>query len=109
MGAVSLDDFCRENRLEKLDFIKIDTDGHEFEVLNGARETIAKYRPQIIFEIGLYVMQEKNIDFSFYTNYFGSLGYHLLDVKTGNHLTFENHRKYIPPLGTIDAIALSNV
>ncbi|MHA1539281.1 MAG: FkbM family methyltransferase [Alphaproteobacteria bacterium] len=35
----------------KVDFIKIDIEGMELEVLRGARKTIAKYKPQMMLEI----------------------------------------------------------
>tara|TARA_R110000803_G_scaffold117669_3_gene186188 strand:+ start:451 stop:1092 length:642 start_codon:yes stop_codon:yes gene_type:complete len=35
---------------EKIDLIKIDVEGHEWEMLEGASETITKYRPIIILE-----------------------------------------------------------
>jgi FkbM family methyltransferase len=105
VGSMTLDDFCKSKQLARLDFIKIDTDGHEYEILQGAKETIAKYTPQLIFEIGLYVMTEKSIDFSFYSNYFKELGYKMYDSTTTDIITFENHKKYIPKKGTIDIIA----
>ena len=37
--------------LERLDFIKIDVEGMELEVLAGARESIAKYHPQMMIEV----------------------------------------------------------
>lgn len=106
VGSITLNDFCVKANLSRLDFIKIDTDGHEYEVLQGAAEAIGKYRPQIIFEIGIYVMTEKGIDFSFYSNYFGKLNYNLYDSATTSLITLENHKDYIPAKGTIDIIAI---
>ncbi|RYF68683.1 MAG: FkbM family methyltransferase, partial [Comamonadaceae bacterium] len=38
--------------LERLDFIKADIEDYEFELLLGARETIAKFRPVVYLEFG---------------------------------------------------------
>ena len=35
---------------EKVDFLKIDVEGFEYEVLNGAEKTISKFKPRIIIE-----------------------------------------------------------
>jgi FkbM family methyltransferase len=104
--AISLDDFTEINKIEKIDFIKIDTDGHEYEVFKGAKKAIAKYRPKIIFEIGLYVMDEKNISFDYYFNYFKDLNYRLFDTKTDNEINLGNYRKHIPKNGSTDLIAV---
>ena len=106
IGAVSLDDFCVENKIGRLDFIKIDTDGHEYEVLKGAQKAIAKFKPVIILEVGLYVMEENNIDFYSYLNYFGSLGYSLFTSGNIKKIDAENYRRCIPSKGTIDILAI---
>jgi FkbM family methyltransferase len=104
--SISLNDFVENQKIEKIDFIKIDTDGHEYEVFKGAQKAIAKYRPKIIFEIGLYVMDEKNISFEFYYDYFKNLNYRLVDTKTEKEITLLNYKKYIPMNGSTDLIAL---
>jgi FkbM family methyltransferase len=106
VGAVTLDYFTSSNKIDKVDLIKIDTDGHEFMVLGGAKACIANYRPKLIFEVGQYVMKEKNIDFSFYIDYFSTLGYQLFDSKSGKKVTLKNCNTIIPALGTIDIVAI---
>ncbi|MFP5287687.1 MAG: FkbM family methyltransferase [Thermoanaerobaculia bacterium] len=106
VGATTVDARAAEHGLSRLDFVKIDTDGHEMEVLKGAAETLKRFRPAVVFEIGLYVMQERGIGFSAYEEYFRSLGYRVLDSKTGREITTANHHRIIPARGTIDALAL---
>jgi len=106
VGSVTLDDFTSSNSFDRIDVIKIDTDGHEFMVFNGAKKTLAKYRPRVIFEVGQYVMKEKNIDFSFYLDYFNNLGYQLFDAKSSKKVNADNCNNIIPKLGTIDVIAM---
>jgi len=108
IGAVSLDDFCEQNEIKRLDFIKIDTDGHELEVLKGAKKVISKFNPVIIFEVGIYVMEERNIDFSDYLEFFDSLDYSLFNSKNSKRINAYNYHKHIPLRGTIDILAVSN-
>lgn len=46
----SVDAICDESRVERLDLIKIDVEGFEWPVLQGAEKSIAKFRPHIVFE-----------------------------------------------------------
>lgn len=48
--VISLDEFVAENHIPSIDFIKIDVEGFELEVLKGARQTIQKFRPVLVFE-----------------------------------------------------------
>jgi len=41
-----------EFKIEAADFIKIDVEGHEVEVLHGAIETITRFRPTLFIEVG---------------------------------------------------------
>ena len=47
--TIKLDDFKVGDK--KIGAIKIDTEGHEYEVLQGSEDIIKKFRPNIIFEI----------------------------------------------------------
>jgi FkbM family methyltransferase len=108
IGAVSLDDFCVENEIKRLDFIKIDTDGHEFEVLMGGQKVIEKFRPIIIFEIGRYLMEENNTNFSDYLDFFGTLNYSLSNSKNLKEINASNYNEHIPLKSAIDILATPN-
>jgi FkbM family methyltransferase len=104
--AVTLDDYCLINRIHRVDLIKIDTDGHEFSVLRGARRTIEKNRPYIIFEIGLYVLKEQNIEFDQIYTYFAGYDYYLINAKGGQRITLQNFSYRIPRCSTTDVVAV---
>lgn len=46
----TLDNIVQRNQFNKVDLIKVDTDGHDFEVLKGANKIIKKDLPTIFFE-----------------------------------------------------------
>ena len=49
--VMRLDSWQAERNLPKIDFIKIDVEGHELETLRGAKDTIQKFRPVLMVEI----------------------------------------------------------
>ena len=48
--VISLDSHFARNPIPRLDFVKIDVEGMEYEVLRGGRETWKKHRPVLYFE-----------------------------------------------------------
>jgi hypothetical protein len=45
--TMTSDSFCKEYNVERVDFIKIDTEGSEREILKGAKETIRRFKPRM--------------------------------------------------------------
>lgn len=49
--TISLDEFCEQNHIKKIDFIKIDVDGCEKSVLNGSKKILKTFLPTLVIEI----------------------------------------------------------
>lgn len=47
--AITVDAFCRARAIDRVDVLKIDTEGHELAVLAGARQLLATGRPMFIY------------------------------------------------------------
>ncbi len=45
-----LDDVVRELNLQRVDLIKMDVEGHEWQVLLGAKQTLLRFKPVLLFE-----------------------------------------------------------
>jgi FkbM family methyltransferase len=48
--VTTLDSVVRKGEIPRIDFLKIDVEGAELEVIEGARESIKKWRPYILVE-----------------------------------------------------------
>ena len=46
-----LDDFCASEAIDRVDFVKIDVEGAELQVLEGGRKVIEAHRPTMLIEI----------------------------------------------------------
>ena len=104
--TTTIDEFVKDKKIARLDFIKIDTDGHEFDVLLGARKALQRFKPQLIFELGQYVMEERGISFMDYEDFFSGLGYRLSNAVNNKSITNANYKNIVPGKGTIDVLAL---
>lgn len=51
IAVTTLDAFCAENGVSRLDFIKCDIEGSEVAFLRGAAETLRRFRPVLLIEI----------------------------------------------------------
>lgn len=67
--TISIDDYVVENKIPKIDFIKMDIEGAELNALKGAKITILKYHPKLA--ICLYHTVG---DFSYIFEYIKNLG-----------------------------------
>ena len=76
-----LDDIISSMNIDKLDFIKIDVDGHEPAFLDGAWETLNKYKPTILMEIDhQHYRKAGYLAWDFYNN-LREKGYHIYSEK----------------------------
>jgi FkbM family methyltransferase len=103
---ISLDEFVAAEDIDRLDFIKIDTDGHELEVLLGAEQTLRRFRPIIVFELTNYLMEERGLNFEAYESALLPLGYRLMDSQKGHEVKSQTLDRIISRNGGIDVLAL---
>ncbi|HWD89998.1 MAG TPA: FkbM family methyltransferase [Mucilaginibacter sp.] len=66
-NLVTLDSFCKTNNIRSIDFLKIDVEGHEFEVLKGAAALITENLIGVIqFEFNEFNIVSKTFFFNYY-------------------------------------------
>ena len=78
------DEYIQKNNIKSIDFLKIDTEGFEFNVLKGGEITFAKYKPTLIIEIW-----DKNLEEV--TTQLNKMNYLLLKHIGGHDYIFTYH------------------
>ena len=73
----TLDRVCSEQKIERLDLIKIDVEGHEMSVLRGASETIKHFKPVLMLECNDVALTNSGTSAQEMTDTLRSLGYQL--------------------------------
>lgn len=89
--------------------IKIDVDGNEWHVLEGARKTLERFRPLIVMEIAPYVLDEKKGTLEGIVRLLRETGYELTDVSSGTRLqaSADELRRAIPDGTGVNVLAQS--
>ena len=99
----SLDNYVVAHQIPKVHLIKIDTDGHEYEVLAGAQKLIATSRPRIILEMCPYLLEEQRLTLKDYIAVLGP-GYRMTTLPSGRPFD-EKALASIPRRGSMDVLA----
>ncbi len=75
VSVTSLDRFVSEQRLDQIDFIKMDIEGAELSALRGGARTLERFRPTIIIEVNDATCRRAGYDGDEILGFLGSLGY----------------------------------
>lgn len=91
----TLDNYCNQKDTKQIDFLKIDTEGYELNVLQGAENLLAEKKISFIYcEVGFNETNQRNTNLEKVTNYLAKRDYFFYalyqidshDWKSGNHL-----------------------
>ncbi|XZE55540.1 FkbM family methyltransferase [Planctomycetaceae bacterium SH139] len=82
VNTTTLDDFLATHEIEKIDFLKIDIEGHELEFLVGGQQSLAngKVRKMLI-EYSGYVLEPRGITLRDYVKAIEDLGFRPKDLE----------------------------
>lgn len=83
----TLDRYVEENKINKIDFIKIDVDGYELKILQGAINTIKRFKPIMIVEFGQRYLKKYGDKLGDLVNLLVSLGYSFFEPEENKKLT----------------------
>lgn len=79
-SVVTLDDAVDRLELFRIDFLKIDVDGYEYEVLKGGLRTLKIHRPSIIMEFAPYLIKLE--EFCSMVELLRGIGYRFYDANS---------------------------
>jgi FkbM family methyltransferase len=88
-----LDDWFLEHRLSRLDLIKLDVDGHEWQVLKGGLMSIERYRPILLIEAGAWHFASRETN---PLELLASLGYRFWETTNTSEIDVAAVRQRLP-------------
>lgn len=86
IDITTLDDFVKRNNLKKIDFIKCDVEGFEFEVFKGAKNTLKNLKPIVFVEVEERHTRKYGTNSDEVLNFFKKLNYLCYSIR-GDTLT----------------------
>lgn len=78
----TLDEYVNNNGIDKIDFIKIDTEGYEYKIIKGGINSIKKFQPVMVLEFGKTNIEGQGDTLEDLVNLLGSLGYSFFSDKS---------------------------
>jgi len=95
---VKMDDYVEKNNINKIDLIKLDIDGNEPKFIEGAKATISRDKPILVFELADYVLRHYGSSAEELLDHILGLGYKVYDedfveLSKGVLKQFENEKE----------------
>jgi len=88
--AISFDEFIEYEKIEKIDFIKIDVEGFECKVLEGAMKSINKYKPILFIELDDEYLKKNGSSATQLVERLSLIGYSIYDAEDKSLLNSAN-------------------
>jgi len=89
--VTTLDAYCAQHGVAEIDFLKIDAEGHDLQVLRGGRGMLARRAVGIVqFEYGAANIDSRDLLKDFF-DFFAELSYDLLKVRQGGFAPFARY------------------
>jgi FkbM family methyltransferase len=91
----TLDHYCKINKIAKIDLLKIDTEGYDMNVLNGAKEMMEKTSISMIYcETGFQDSNQRNTSFTELTKFLENKGYFFFGLYQVDYSDWKNGNNY---------------
>lgn len=107
--SFSLDELIMRKQMDRIDWIKIDVDGYELDVLNGSMGVIQRFKPGFFIELCHYSQIEFKSSVEKIVTFFEKHNYSFYDLAGKDLGTDLNQiEALIPKMGTTNVFVISN-
>jgi FkbM family methyltransferase len=89
---ITIDDYCEKNNIQRLDFMKVDVDSYDFELLKGSVKTLKTLKPSVMVELN-YALNIRNSTEQEVIDWMTSMDYSLKYVTNDQNHTFVHNSK----------------
>jgi FkbM family methyltransferase len=83
VSFTSIDEYVRVNGINNIDLIKLDVDGYEFQILQGAKNVLYVFKPLLLIELGVYTLRSVGDEASELVAFLQNSGYNFYSERDG--------------------------